>query len=177
MPGVMRYKLTSADGMQTYELRLGTLLVVGRAPTSDIAIFDPTISRRHAEVQIDESGVHVRDLGSSNGTFLNGNRLENGQPATVSLYVWPADDPNAQPQIVPVKDIGNFKFFQDRLALTIAVVPQGTEVPRPPSVPELDKLTDVAGATTTTAGSGATGATGSTDTTAPTTSTTAAGTK
>lgn len=80
----MRYKLTSADGMQTYELRAGSLLVVGRAPTSDIAIFDPTISRRHAEVQIDESGVHVRDLGSSNGTFLNGTRLEDGQPATVS---------------------------------------------------------------------------------------------
>ena len=114
-----------------------------------------------------------------NGTTYSDGYDCNGQPATVSLYVWPADDPNAQPQIVPVKDIGNFKFFQDRLALTIAVVPQGTEVPRPPSVPELDKLTDVAGATTTTTttGSGATGATGSTDTTAPTTSTTAAGTK
>ncbi len=72
----MRYKLTSNDGVQNYELRAGAPLVVGRAPTSDIPIFDPTISRRHAELQLDDQGVRVRDLGSSNGTFLNGARVE-----------------------------------------------------------------------------------------------------
>ena len=72
----MRYRLTSTDGLQQHELRAGVQLVVGRAPSSDIAIFDPTISRRHAELQVDEAGLHVRDLGSSNGTFRNGERLE-----------------------------------------------------------------------------------------------------
>src|SRR5688572_10981980 len=72
----MRFKLTSADNLQTYELRNGAKMVVGRAPTSDIPVFDPTISRRHAELVSDEAGVHVRDLGSSNGTFLNGTRCE-----------------------------------------------------------------------------------------------------
>ena len=72
----MRYRLTSTDGGQQHELRAGVQLVVGRAPSSDIAIFDPTISRRHAELQVDEAGLHVRDLGSSNGTFRNGERLE-----------------------------------------------------------------------------------------------------
>ena len=72
----MRYRLTSTDGLQQHELRAGVQLVVGRAPSSDIAIFDPTISRRHAELQVDESGLHVRDLGSSNGTFRNGERLD-----------------------------------------------------------------------------------------------------
>ena len=72
----MRFKLTSTDGGQSYELRQGAPLVVGRAPSSDIPIFDPTISRRHAEVKCDESGVRVRDLGSSNGTYLNGSRVE-----------------------------------------------------------------------------------------------------
>src|SRR5688572_11065279 len=71
----MRYKLTSTDGVHNYDLRHGSALVVGRAPTSDIAIFDPTISRRHAEVQLTESGIHVRDLGSSNGTYLNGAKV------------------------------------------------------------------------------------------------------
>ena len=80
----MRYKLTSTDGLQHHELRTGTTLVVGRAPTSDIAIFDPTISRRHAELLADETGVHVRDLASSNGTFLNGERLEDGVAANVA---------------------------------------------------------------------------------------------
>lgn len=72
----MRYQLTSTEGGLHHELRAGASLVVGRAPNSDIAIFDPTISRRHAELHCDESGVHVRDLGSSNGTFLNGARIE-----------------------------------------------------------------------------------------------------
>jgi hypothetical protein len=78
----MRFRLTSNDGHQQHELREGVQLVVGRAPSSDIAIFDPTISRRHAELFVTETGLHVRDLGSSNGTFHNGERLE--EQATIS---------------------------------------------------------------------------------------------
>ena len=59
-------------------------LVVGRAPSSDIAIFDPTISRRHAELQVDESGLRVRDLGSSNGTFHNGERIEDSDAVALA---------------------------------------------------------------------------------------------
>ncbi|NUO65107.1 MAG: FHA domain-containing protein [Gemmatimonadaceae bacterium] len=72
----MAFKLISTEGEQTFELRSGGTLVVGRALTSDIPVLDPTISRRHAEVAWDDSGVHVRDLGSSNGTFLNGVKVE-----------------------------------------------------------------------------------------------------
>jgi adenylate cyclase len=72
----MPFRLTTATGDQTYDLRAGTLLVVGRALTSDIPVFDPTISRRHAEVVCGESGVEVRDLGSSNGTFVNGAKVD-----------------------------------------------------------------------------------------------------
>src|SRR3954462_4486589 len=53
-----------------------TPLIVGRAPTCDLAVFDPTISRRHAELVCDEGGVSLRDLGSSNGTFVNGTRVQ-----------------------------------------------------------------------------------------------------
>ena len=77
----MRFKLTSADN-QSFELKMGSAQVVGRAPTSDIPVFDPTISRRHAEVITSDKTVEVRDLGSSNGTFLNGSRVEN---CTVTL--------------------------------------------------------------------------------------------
>ena len=72
----MRLKLTSADNTQNFELKPGVAQIVGRAPQSDIPVFDPTISRRHAEVTADEKQLHVRDLGSSNGTFLNGSRVE-----------------------------------------------------------------------------------------------------
>ncbi len=74
----MPYALTSAEGGQSFELRLGSSLIIGRALTSDIPVFDPTISRRHAEVTYDDAagGVAVRDLGSSNGTFVNGARVQ-----------------------------------------------------------------------------------------------------
>ena len=77
----MAFKLISTEGEQTFELRAGGTLVVGRALTSDIPVLDPTISRRHAEVACDENGVHVRDLGSSNGTFLNGVKVDTARLA------------------------------------------------------------------------------------------------
>jgi adenylate cyclase len=77
----MSYKLTSADNTMSFELRPGAPMVVGRAPTSDIPVFDPTISRRHAEIEHADGGVRVRDLGSSNGTFRNGERVESASLA------------------------------------------------------------------------------------------------
>ena len=69
------FKLLSTSGDQSIDLQTGRTLVVGRAVTSDIPIYDPTISRRHAEVSLTPEGVRVKDLGSSNGTFLNGARV------------------------------------------------------------------------------------------------------
>ena len=69
------FKLLSTSGEQAIDLQLGRKLVVGRAVTSDVPIYDPTISRRHAEITLTESGVRVTDLGSSNGTFLNGAKI------------------------------------------------------------------------------------------------------
>src|SRR5215212_5173199 len=74
----MPFKLISSEGDQTYELRDGATLVVGRALGSDVPIFDPTVSRKHAELVADANGVNVRDLESSNGTFLNGARITSG---------------------------------------------------------------------------------------------------
>jgi adenylate cyclase len=71
----MRLKLTSTDGAQSFEAREGPSLVVGRAPNSDIPIFDPTISRRHAELRCANGAFAIRDLESSNGTYVNGERV------------------------------------------------------------------------------------------------------
>jgi adenylate cyclase len=71
----MRLKLISTDGTQSFELREGPSLVIGRAPNSDVPIFDPTISRRHAEVQCGADKFVIRDLESSNGTYVNGERV------------------------------------------------------------------------------------------------------
>jgi adenylate cyclase len=71
----MLFQLVASDGSQTFELTPGVGLVLGRALNSDIPVFDPTISRRHAELRSDATGVEVRDLGSSNGTFVNGAKV------------------------------------------------------------------------------------------------------
>ena len=74
----MSFKLVSFTGDQDFDLSADKAYVVGRAVTSDIPIFDPTISRRHAELRATKEGVTVRDLGSSNGTFINGAKITEG---------------------------------------------------------------------------------------------------
>jgi putative nucleotidyltransferase with HDIG domain len=55
------------------------LLRVGRLDPLEIVLEDSSVSRYHAEVRLTERGWRVRDLGSTNGTRLNGVRLGNGQ--------------------------------------------------------------------------------------------------
>ncbi|MFN7782385.1 MAG: FHA domain-containing protein [Lysobacterales bacterium] len=52
--------------------------VIGRHHECDIAIPSEEISRRHAQVKPTADGVLVEDLGSSNGTFINGQRVQSG---------------------------------------------------------------------------------------------------
>jgi adenylate cyclase len=75
----MSFKLISVAGDQNFELTADRMYLVGRAVTSDIPIFDPTISRKHAELQVTSAGVAIKDLGSSNGTLINGARITEGR--------------------------------------------------------------------------------------------------
>ena len=56
-----------------------TILRAGRLATLEIVLDDSSVSRRHAEIRATDKGWRVRDLGSTNGTFLNGNRLGPGE--------------------------------------------------------------------------------------------------
>jgi len=103
------FKLLSTSGEQSIDLQLGRKLVVGRAVTSDVPIYDPTISRRHAEIVLTESGVRVTDLGSSNGTFLNGAKITEAEAGAndvvtfgkVAFRVKEVTVPVPRPQVVP----------------------------------------------------------------------------
>ena len=53
---------------------------VGRHPDSDIFLDDVTVSRRHAQFLRENSSFAVRDLGSLNGTFFGGERIEAEAP-------------------------------------------------------------------------------------------------
>lgn len=50
--------------------------VAGRHPDVDIFLDDVTVSRRHAEFAREGSRFRVRDLGSLNGTYVDGRRIE-----------------------------------------------------------------------------------------------------
>ena len=54
--------------------------VVGRSPNSDIWIDAGSVSREHARIVITGGRATVEDRGSTNGTFLNGSRLETPHP-------------------------------------------------------------------------------------------------
>ena len=49
---------------------------VGRHPDSDIFLDDVTVSRRHAELLREGAAVRLRDLGSLNGSYVNGDRVD-----------------------------------------------------------------------------------------------------
>ena len=64
--------------MQAYDFKQPSI-VVGRDEGADVLIYNPSVSRRHAEIRLGDSGWEVEDLGSSNGTFLLGQRIEGAQ--------------------------------------------------------------------------------------------------
>jgi hypothetical protein len=50
-------------------------LTLGRGPANSLVLHEPNISRHHAEIIHQEEGWMLRDLGSTNGTYVNGHRI------------------------------------------------------------------------------------------------------
>ncbi|MBN2125886.1 MAG: FHA domain-containing protein, partial [Deltaproteobacteria bacterium] len=69
--------LTGPMEGRTFELR-GHTATVGRAPENDIRLDDPTVSRRHALISLKRDRYAIKDLGSHNGTWVNGRPLKPG---------------------------------------------------------------------------------------------------
>ena len=61
---------------QTYDLNKD-VVTLGRDITNDIVINDPEVSRHHMRLTLEGGGYALQDLGSTNGTFVNGERVMN----------------------------------------------------------------------------------------------------
>ena len=62
---------------EALEARVGAEPVaIGTSPTNRMVLCDPVVSRFHCEVNATANGLHVRDLGSTNGTFVDGVRID-----------------------------------------------------------------------------------------------------
>lgn len=57
---------------------LSSVATIGRAPESTLRLDESGISRAHARLLPSEEGVQIEDLGSTNGTFVNGKRVLRG---------------------------------------------------------------------------------------------------
>lgn len=54
----------------------GDRATVGRHPDSDVFLDDITVSRRHVELSATQTGYTLNDVGSLNGTYVNGQRID-----------------------------------------------------------------------------------------------------
>jgi hypothetical protein len=66
----------AAEGMRLRLIQLSSL--IGRNPACDFTLDHTSISRQHCLLQITDRGLHVRDLGTTNGTKVNGIVLTEG---------------------------------------------------------------------------------------------------
>ena len=63
-----------AEEGNSIALRAG-MIMIGRAPLNDIVLEQPDVSRQHAAIRGDPEGYWLADLGSRNGTFVNGENV------------------------------------------------------------------------------------------------------
>lgn len=117
---MVRSVLRWLDSPWAFELLPG-LNKLGRNPTNDFRISDPSVSSFHAELVLENDIIRVRDLGSTNGTFIDDVRIEE------SLL---------KPE--NVLRLGNIRFALDEVPVTpVCQVPhEGTVAP--PIAPQVE---------------------------------------
>jgi pSer/pThr/pTyr-binding forkhead associated (FHA) protein len=66
------------DGGLMFRLVSGTSRTVGRAPVADFRLEAALVSRVHCRITAQQQTLNVEDLASTNGTFVNDRRIDNG---------------------------------------------------------------------------------------------------
>src|SRR5690606_15610125 len=109
-------------------------LLVGRQADCDIPVPSEEVSRHHARIKPTSDGVLVEDLGSANGTFVNGKRVQQGllKPGdelrldTIRfLLIAPGQEmpkPSAAPAAAPATGTGGSAALWAVVAVAVLVV-------------------------------------------------------
>jgi pSer/pThr/pTyr-binding forkhead associated (FHA) protein len=67
---------TADEGAWRFRLRAGSIKTIGRAPRADFVVDAALVSRLHCRVTATPDALEVVDLKSTNGTFVNGKRVD-----------------------------------------------------------------------------------------------------
>lgn len=109
---------TGGSDQRTLELRLG-VNHVGRNPDCDFPISHPSVSSNHCELVVSGDGVLLRDCGSTNGSFINGDPVKEA---------WLMADQTVK--------LGDVELFVENTEVNVAI-PQftrPTQIPPPPAM-------------------------------------------
>ena len=67
--------LRSDDPPVVMRLPAGASRIIGRSPRADFVVDSPLLSRLHCRLSATDAGLTVEDLQSTNGTYVNGERV------------------------------------------------------------------------------------------------------
>jgi hypothetical protein len=102
-------------------------ITLGRDPSCEIVISDPQVSRQHARLTRQDEMIVIEDLGSTNGTFVNGMRLTN--PHTL-----------INGNVIGLGDAVTLTYYGVSIATTEPLAGQPTASAMPPSPEPLSPL-------------------------------------
>lgn len=72
-PGIIILKDPESGRREDFPVR--DLMIIGRNPECHVSLADPYASSQHARIFFQDGGIFIEDLGSTNGTFVNGIRV------------------------------------------------------------------------------------------------------
>ncbi len=62
-----------------FSVREGQQIVIGRSSDLDMVLVEEMVSRRHARIEMQSGVIRIEDLGSTNGTFVNGEKVQRSE--------------------------------------------------------------------------------------------------
>lgn len=76
----MRLAYLTENGLHAHVDLTDAPIVIGRSPEADLSFSDDKISRLHCGIRLVDGEYRVKDLGSSNGTYVNAERIDEPTP-------------------------------------------------------------------------------------------------